>query len=173
MHKCVGNLTIIGSDNGLSPGRRQLQWNFNRNQYIFIQENAFENIVCEMASIVFLCMRLWRRRLTGPVIKTLRPKKNGWHFSDDIFLNENIQILIIIWLKFVHGVQINNTQALVQIIAWCRPGDKPLSESGVRVSLLTHIYMHHPRPQWVNPLMHDGVTPYWRMLFIGKSNHLL
>ena len=22
-HKCVGNLTIIGSDNGLSPGRRQ------------------------------------------------------------------------------------------------------------------------------------------------------
>ena len=23
MHICVGNLTIIGSDNGLSPGRRQ------------------------------------------------------------------------------------------------------------------------------------------------------
>ena len=26
------------------------QWNFNRNWSIFIQENAFENIVCEMAS---------------------------------------------------------------------------------------------------------------------------
>ena len=51
---CVGKLTIIGSDNDLSPGRRQaiiwtnarkllirclenkLQWNFNRNSYIFI-----------------------------------------------------------------------------------------------------------------------------------------
>ena len=27
MHICVGNLTIIGSDNGLSPGRRQaINW---------------------------------------------------------------------------------------------------------------------------------------------------
>ena len=25
-HICVGNLTIIGSDNGLSPGRRQADW---------------------------------------------------------------------------------------------------------------------------------------------------
>ena len=57
-HICVSNLTIIGSDNGLSTGRRQaiiwtnagillilrnkLQWNLNRNSYIFIQENAFK-----------------------------------------------------------------------------------------------------------------------------------
>ena len=67
-HICVGKLTIIGSDNGLSPGRRQaIIWtiagilligslgtnlgNFNRNSNIFIQENAFENVVCKMASI--------------------------------------------------------------------------------------------------------------------------
>ena len=30
----------------------KLQWNFNRNSNIFIQENAIENIVCEMASIL-------------------------------------------------------------------------------------------------------------------------
>ena len=29
----------------------KLQWNFNPNSNIFIQENAFENVVCEMASI--------------------------------------------------------------------------------------------------------------------------
>ena len=29
----------------------KLQWNFNRNSNIFIQENALENVVCEMASI--------------------------------------------------------------------------------------------------------------------------
>ena len=30
----------------------KLQWNFNRNSNIFIQENALENVVCEMASIL-------------------------------------------------------------------------------------------------------------------------
>ena len=33
----------------LTP-RNKLQWNFNRNSYIFIQENAFEN-VCKMVAI--------------------------------------------------------------------------------------------------------------------------
>ena len=69
-HTCVGILTSIGSDNGLSPGRRQaIVWtnagillieplgtNFSefriQNSSIFIQENAFENVVCEMASIL-------------------------------------------------------------------------------------------------------------------------
>ena len=32
--------------------RNKLQWNFNRNSYIFIQENAHENVVCKMASIL-------------------------------------------------------------------------------------------------------------------------
>ena len=65
LHICVSKLTSIGSDNGLSPDRRQaiiwtnagilligplhgsrLQWNLNRNLYRFIQENAaLENIV--------------------------------------------------------------------------------------------------------------------------------
>ena len=63
MHICVDKTTIIGSDNGLSPARRQaIIWanagimliqsigtNFNE---IFIQENAFENIVCKMAAIL-------------------------------------------------------------------------------------------------------------------------
>ena len=60
-HICVGKLTIIGSDNGLSPERRKaiiwtnagilLHWNSNRNSSIFIEENAFENVVCEMLFI--------------------------------------------------------------------------------------------------------------------------
>ena len=31
--------------------RNKLQWNFNQNTKLFIQENASENIVCEMAAI--------------------------------------------------------------------------------------------------------------------------
>ena len=85
------------------------------------------------------------------VINTLRPRQNGRHFPDDIckciFVNENVGISIKISLKFVPISPINNIPALVQIMAWRRPGDKPLSEP-VMVSLLTHISV--TRPQWVN-----------------------
>ena len=84
-------------------------------------------------------------------VNTLRPRQGGRHFPDDIFkcifLNENIQISIKISLKFVPKGQINNIPALVRIMAWRRPGDKPLSEP-MMVSLLTHICV--TRPQWVN-----------------------
>ena len=46
-------------------------------------------------------------------------------------------------------VQINNIPAMVQIMVWRRPGDKPLSEPMV-VSLPTHICVI--QPQWVNAL---------------------
>ena len=44
------------------------------------------------------------------------------------FVNEDILISIIISLKFVPKGSINNIPALVQIMAWCRPGDEPLPE---------------------------------------------
>ena len=90
----------------------------------------------------------------GPVIcdnfNTLRPRQNGRHFADDtfkrIFLKENVRISIKIPLKFVPKSPIDNIPALFQIMAWHRPGDKPLSEA-MMVSLLTHICV--TRPQWV------------------------
>ena len=45
-----------------------------------------------------------------------------------IFLNENDRIPIQISLKFVPRTQIDNTPALVQVMAWRRTGDKPLPE---------------------------------------------
>ena len=33
--------------------RSKLQWNFNRNSYIFIQENAFKTVVRKMAAILY------------------------------------------------------------------------------------------------------------------------
>ena len=77
-HMCVGNPTIIGSDNGLAPGqglapgvapshylnqcwnvywtlRNKHKWKFKRNSCILIQWNTFENVVCEMAAT--LCRR--------------------------------------------------------------------------------------------------------------------
>ena len=77
--------------------------------------------------------------------------KNGRHLPDDIFkcifVNKNVWISLKISLKFVPKGLTNNTPALVQIMAWRRPGDKPLSEP-MMVNLPTHICVI--RPQWVN-----------------------
>ena len=90
---------------------------------------------------------------------TLRQRRN-WHFADDnfkrIFFNENVRISINNSLKFVPKGPINNIPALVQIMAWRRPGDKPLSEPMV-VSLLTHICV--TRPQWVNLILINSSPP--------------
>ena len=81
---------------------------------------------------------------------TLRPRRNGRHFADAIFkvifLNENVWIPIKISLKFVLWGPINNIPAFVQIMAWRRPDDKPLS-GPMMVRLPTHICVI--RPQWV------------------------
>ena len=53
-----------------------------------------------------------------------------------MFLNENVWITIKISPKFVSKVQINTIPTEVQIMAWHRQGDKPLSEPKM-VSLLT------------------------------------
>ena len=71
-HGCASKLATIGSDNGLSPGRCQaIIWTYagilligplgtnlseilNQNLYIFIQENAFENVVWKMTAILSL-----------------------------------------------------------------------------------------------------------------------
>ena len=62
----------------------------------------------------------------------LPPGQNVRLFADDIsryiFVNEKFCILIKILLKSVPKGPIGNKPALVQIMAWRRIGDRPLSE---------------------------------------------
>ena len=58
-----------------------------------------------------------------------------------IFLNKKVWILLKISIKFDPKVRINNILALVQIMAWRQPGDKPLSEP--MLSQFTDAYMRH------------------------------
>ena len=121
-HICVSKSTIIVSDNGLSPDRRppshylnqcwnivnwnlrnNLQWNINQNSYIFIQENAFENVVRKLAAILSLsqCVRYaqmcqvapesWRH-LTRMLTKI--NQNHQWHPS-------NSRSLVMIWVIMV------------------------------------------------------------------------
>ena len=50
--------------------RNKLQWNFNRNSNIFIQENALEHVVCEMGSILSRpqCVK-FNHSLTHPIAR--------------------------------------------------------------------------------------------------------
>ena len=102
-------------------------------------------------------------------VNTLRPRQNGRHFADDIFkcifLNKNVWFPMKISLEFVPKVPINNIPSLIQIMAWRRPGAKPLSEP-VMVSLLTHICI--ARPQWVNSASNwgwDKMATFFRCTF--------
>ena len=116
--------------------------------------------------------------MVGSVNNTLRPRWNEQHFADDIFkrifFNANVWFSIKISLKFVPKDPINNIPALVQIMAWRRPGDKPLSEPMI-VSLPTHICVtrpqwvkHYPkqwRPSSVTPIRHKPPIIQYHMLF--------
>ena len=104
--------------------------------------------------------------LNATAINTLRWRQNCGYFADIFktsFLNENIWILLKIPMKFVLKIWINNIPTLVQIMAWPRPGNKPLSET-VMVSLLMHIYITWP--QWVKKSMfqngREGVGGGWQ-----------
>ena len=80
-----------------------------------------------------------------------RLRQNGRHLTDDlfkcIFLNENVWISIKVSLHFVPQGPIDDIPALVQIMAWRRPGDKPLSEP-MMVRLPTYICV--TRPHFIN-----------------------
>ena len=141
----------------ISPLQLQLTAHFRYHQLI-----AWQNIQTWIHSIVLMQLYVVPMAVFEHIImpapstclsrsfNTLRPRQNGRHFADDsfkcIFLNENVWIPIKISLKFVPKGPINNIPALVQIMAWRRPGDKPLSET-MMVRLLTHICV--TRPQWV------------------------
>ena len=71
-------------------------------------------------------------RKPSPLLNSSLPGENGRLFADDIFrcifVNEIFFILIKISLKVVPKGAIDNNPTLVYIMAWCRLGDKPLSE---------------------------------------------
>ena len=79
------------------------------------------------------------------------------------------EFLLKISLKFIPKVQINNIPALVQIMAWRRPADKPLSEP-MMVSLLTHIFVTWP--QWVKMHINLRHIQVFYAVVIGNVKNL-
>ena len=80
-----------------------------------------------------------------PWLNTLRPRQSSRHYTDDIFkytwVNDKKLSSNEIWLKFVLKSPIDNVPAVVQIMAWHRRGDKPLSE--LMMAQITDAYVFH------------------------------
>ena len=93
------------------------------------------------------------------LLYTWKLRQNGFKFADNIhFLHWK---LVVIWLhnkriyiyelyekitlKYVHKSPIANKPTLVQIIAWCQTGNKPISEPVMAYFGVTYIRY----PQWV------------------------
>ena len=119
-HICVSELAIIGSDNGLLPGRRQavvwnnagLLWieplgtNFSeisiRIQTFSFKKNALEHVICEMTSILSQpqCVKL----LPGVENVALLTTRVASHvsFIIRVFCTVSLKLLAPFWEYFIH-----------------------------------------------------------------------
>ena len=127
--------------------RNKPQWNFNWNSNIFIQEMAFENVVCKIASILSQPQRVkqllthalnigltnvWTNANTVIMWAVTFNSSHPWikwpAFSQTTFSNSFSCISITISMKFVPQGPIDNKSVLVQVIAWCLTGNTPLPQ---------------------------------------------
>ena len=127
---------------------------------------------CYLIRLWWITSQSWSKNMISMLftVNTLRPRQNGRRFADDVFkcvfLSENVWILITISLKFVPRGPINNIPSLVQVMAWRRLGDNPLSET-MMVKSSTHICV--TRPQWVNnclPILWNN----WSMRHVTEAD---
>ena len=120
-HICVSNQIIIGSDNSLLLCQRQaIIW--TKAGILLIEPSAtnFSEILIKF--------------------KHFHSRKCIWRCCH---WNGNVWTSIKIIEKFVPNGPINNILALVQIMAWCRAGNNPLSEP-MMLSLPMHICITQP-----------------------------
>ena len=94
-----------------------------------------------------------------------------------IFLKENnVNILISISLKFVPGCSVNNLPTLVEIMAWRRSGDKPLSKRGIPRENENWIkILAHPPPLVLHICIRESdehCFRYWLVAYSAPSHYL-
>ena len=112
MHICVDNLTIIGADNGLSPGRCQaisytitallstkpLETNFNQNSKFFIEKmhlkmsSAKQQLFC-------LCLNVFKHLRDAKKIVHTTKQENEQENSHTCFCEEQVVKMTISYTK--------------------------------------------------------------------------
>ena len=87
--------------------RNKLQWNFHRNSYLFIQENAFENVVWKMTAIFSRpqCVNsLWPSNATwccrsGPITCMRIESLTHWGRGEMDVISQTIFSSAFSWMK--------------------------------------------------------------------------
>ena len=106
-----------------------------------------------------------RQKLQLRAINSLRPRQmdaiSQTPFSNAFSWMKMFEFRLKFHWSFFPRVQLNNIPAMVQIMAWRRPDDKPLYEP-MMVNLPTHICV--ARPQWVKTL---------RMMMIPQGRYCI
>ena len=90
----------------------------------------------------FMCLNI-AQYLWWEIINSSLPGQNGRHLGKDIFKCISwmgmTKIPIRISLKLVPRSPVGNKPALVQVMAWCRSGDRPLT--GPMLTQFTYAFM--------------------------------
>ena len=108
-HICVGNLTIISSDNGLSPGRRQaIIWTNDEILLIGPLETNFSEILIEIQTFSFKKMHL----------KISSAKWRPFCLGLNVLKDKQIWCKIIVILFLITILQQNFVQATTTQLFW-------------------------------------------------------
>ena len=98
-----------------------------------------------VADDFIIWMAKWGMAVVSIHINTLRLRQNGCHSADDIskiiFFKGMFCISIPTSLKFVPKCSNDNKSSLVQVMAWCLCGTKPIPEP--MMTQFTNTYVHH------------------------------
>ena len=103
MHIYVSKIAIIGSDNGLSPGRRQAIILTNAGLLSigplatnFMQKNELESTVCKISAILSrpLWVKIWG------VICTLKTRRLSWYERSWTFCTSHPSETTVVFLGF-------------------------------------------------------------------------
>ena len=136
--------------NLIESSTRKSVMHWNNKNYGYVPPTSFQSKICDLA------VKQQSPSQMQSILTHLPPGQNSRHFRRRhfkcIFLYKNDRIPIWISMKFVPRCPIDNITAFVQLMAWRRPGDKPITEP-----MLTHFidaYMGHSG-RWVKNHAHS------------------
>ena len=112
--------------------RNKLQWNFNRNSNMLIQENAHKNVVCEMMSILSRSQCVKWRGSCHPGVTVYRYAR--WANSRSTYITDN-----------KHRIQVTRTWMVCTSMIMARlPVNSFFKSRYMVMEKIYHVLMHAP-----------------------------
>ena len=135
---------------------KKLRWNFYQNTKLFIHENTFENIVCEMAAILF------RRRWVNKQARNITLKVNIFRIQ---FLCLHIMVRwLLYWIHAWKRVDDSNISHVWQLLFW-----ESLYPHKLWLLPTWYPICHHLPPGLLSTVQNHHQQSYFSFLMISKQ----